>query len=136
MSRQPNLFETDLPPWEETEPQNEELVATIVFATGPDQPFDYTVPERLIDLLEAGRRVRVPFGRGDRLVTGYCVQVETKSVGARRLKALHSVVDKRTLASPAMLRLTKWMADYYLCSWGQVLETVVPAGACAVRPHA
>ena len=125
--RQPNLFDTDLPPWEE-DAQNEELVATVVFATGPDQPFSYTVPERLVDQLEAGRRVRVPFGRGDRLVTGYCVGVETKSVGPRRLKPLHSVVDKRTLVSPAMLRLTRWMADYYLCGWGQVLETVVPAG--------
>ena len=27
-----------------------------------------------------------------------------------------------------MLRLTQWIADYYLCDWGQVLETVVPAG--------
>jgi primosomal protein N' (replication factor Y) len=27
-----------------------------------------------------------------------------------------------------MLRLTRWMADYYLCSWGQVLEAVAPAG--------
>ena len=27
-----------------------------------------------------------------------------------------------------MLRLTEWMADYYLCPWGQVLEAVVPAG--------
>ena len=27
-----------------------------------------------------------------------------------------------------MLRLTHWMADYYLCPWGQVLGAVVPAG--------
>ena len=27
-----------------------------------------------------------------------------------------------------MLRVTRWMADYYLCPWGQVLEAVVPAG--------
>ena len=27
-----------------------------------------------------------------------------------------------------MLRLTEWMADYYLCPWGQVLDAVVPAG--------
>ena len=27
-----------------------------------------------------------------------------------------------------MLRLTEWMAEYYLCGWGQVLEAVVPAG--------
>ena len=27
-----------------------------------------------------------------------------------------------------MLRLTEWMAEYYLCPWGQVLEAVVPGG--------
>jgi primosomal protein N' (replication factor Y) len=27
------------------------------------------------------------------------------------------------------MRLTRWMADYYLCGWGQVLNAVVPAGA-------
>ena len=39
-----------------------------------------------------------------------------------------AVLDRRPLLSPAMLRLTRWMADYYLCPWGQVLEAVVPAG--------
>ena len=32
-----------------------------------------------------------------------------------------------------MLRLTRWMADRYLASWGQALETVLPA---VVRKHA
>ncbi len=27
------------------------------------------------------------------------------------------------------MRLTRWLADYYLCGWGQVLNAVVPAGA-------
>ena len=27
-----------------------------------------------------------------------------------------------------MLKLTRWIADFYLCSWGQVLDSVVPAG--------
>ena len=27
-----------------------------------------------------------------------------------------------------MLRLTQWIADYYLCDWAAVLEAVVPAG--------
>ena len=46
----------------------------------------------------------------------------------RRLKPLEAVVDDQPLVGPAMLRLTEWMADYYLCGWGQVLEAVVPAG--------
>lgn len=44
------------------------------------------------------------------------------------LKAIHSIIDPRPLLSPHMLSLTRWIADRYLCAWGQVLETVVPAG--------
>src|SRR5581483_10634263 len=38
-------------------------------------------------------------------------------------------VDTEVLLTPGLLRLTRWMADYYLCGWGQVLNAVVPAGA-------
>jgi primosomal protein N' (replication factor Y) len=51
-----------------------------------------------------------------------------KPAGGRKLKAVASLLDRGPLLSPAMLRLTRWMADYYLCPWGQVLEAVVPAG--------
>ena len=34
---------------------------------------------------------------------------------------------------PDMLALTRWIADYYACSWGQALDAVVPAG---VKKHA
>ena len=78
--------------------------------------------------MEAGRRVRVPLGRGNRLVTGYCVRLETKPLKRRPLKPVKDVVDRRSLTSASMLRLTEWIADHYLCGWGQVLEAVVPAG--------
>src|SRR4051812_1840534 len=115
---QQSLFDTQPAPWEQDD-QSEQCIATVVFATGPEQPFDYLVPNSLRDALEAGRRVRVPFGKGGRMVVGYCVRVETRPVGPRPLKELHSVVDRRTLLSPAMLRLTLWIAERYLCSWGQ-----------------
>ena len=34
-----------------------------------------------------------------------------------------------TSGSETLLKLTRWMADYYLCGWGQVLNIVLPAGA-------
>ena len=46
----------------------------------------------------------------------------------RNWKEIKSVVDAQPLLTPAMLRLTEWMSDYYLCPWGQVLEAVVPTG--------
>jgi len=124
---QQSLFETEPAPWEQDD-ASEHLVASVVFFTGPAEPYDYLVPDRLRAEAEPGRRVRVPFGKGDRLATGYCVRLETKPQGSRRLKPLESVVDARALVSQTMLRVTEWMADYYLCPWGQVLEAVVPAG--------
>lgn len=108
-------------------------MATVLFAEGPAGEFDYLVPEKLLGILEAGMRVKVPLGRGDRAMTGYCVRVESKPMGLRRLKEVRDLVDERNLLSPAMLRLTEWIAEHYLCPWGQVLEAVVPA---AVRGQA
>ena len=130
-AKQRSLFGDEQPaPWEEDD-RAEGLVATVVFATGPAGQFDYLVPDRLRESIEAGRRVRAPLGRGDRLVTGYCVQLETRPIGRRRLKPLHAVIDRSSLLSPSMLRLTRWIAEHYLCDLGQVLESVVPAGVRA-----
>lgn len=117
-------------PWE-LDDAWQALVASVVFSSGAGGEFSYRVPDDLAGLLEPGRRVQVPFGRGNRLVTGYCVGVENRDVGPRQLKAIAEVVDQRTLLSPAMLRLTRWMAEHYLCEWGQVLEAALPAGVRA-----
>ena len=69
-------------------------------------------------------------------MVGYCVRLEDRPAGRRRLKPLHSVLDQRSLLSPAMLRLTRWIADYYLCDWAAVLDAVVPAGVRSRGRHA
>ena len=132
--RQQSLFDTDPAPWE-LDDARQRLVASVVFPATPSGPFDYEVPDAMGSRLQVGCRVRVPFGRGNRPVVGYCVGLETRTLnsGGRRLKAVTGVVDDRSLLGPSMLRITQWMADYYLAAWGQVLQCVVPA---AVREQA
>jgi primosomal protein N' (replication factor Y) len=132
MSQQQSLFDLEPLQWE-VDDAAVQLVATVVLVGGPAGEFDYLVPAGLIEgraerRTEPGRRVRVPLGRGNRSVVGYCVALANKPVGSRRLKAVASVLDRQAILSPAMLRLTRWMAEYYLCPWGQVLDAVVPAG--------
>ncbi len=124
---QRNLFDAEPTPWELDE-QGEQLVAEVVFSANPWGPFDYSVPDALRATMAIGKRVRVPLGRGDRQLTGYCVKLENRRVGVRQLKPIAQVVDERSLLSTHMLRLTEWMADYYMCHWGQALDAVVPAG--------
>ncbi len=127
MTEQRHLFETEPEPWA-IDDQSQRRVASVVLSAGTAREFDYLVPEELCEVVEVGRRVQVPLGAANRLVTGYCVRVETKAAGRRRLKAIHSVLDQRSLLSPAMLRLTHWIAEHYLCDWATVLDAVVPAG--------
>ena len=127
VDHQPSLFEDDAAPWD-LDDRGEQVVATVVFPSGPGGEFDYSVPDRLHELLEPGRRVNVPLGRGNRLLDGYCIRLQTKPAGGRRLKAIESVIDKKSLLSPSMLRLTEWIAKEYLCELPQVLKAVVPAG--------
>jgi len=127
MSQQRSLFETAPPAWE-IDSADERRVATVVVPLRPLKPLDYLVPESLREQVQPGCRVRVPLGRSNRPVIGYCVDLAEQNSSGKQLKEICEIVDRRSLLSPAMLRLTRWMADHYLCPWGQVLDAVVPAG--------
>lgn len=124
--KQQQLFGPEPSPWELAD-QEDLVCAQLVFNRPIDKAFDYLVPDPIRGQLQAGQRVKAPFGRGDRLTIGYCVGLE-KPNRTDGLKTIHSIVDPRPLLSTQMLTLTRWIADRYLCAWGQVLETVVPAG--------
>ncbi len=132
MAREQKRLFDEPAPWEEDEHELRP-VASVVFPTGPSETFDYFVPNHLCTKVSLGCRVRAPLGRGNRSVTGYCVALEHRKPMVRALKSLVGVVDERSLLSRSMIELTRWIASRYLCSWGAVLETVVPA---AVRGQA
>ncbi len=108
----------------------------VVFNRPIEQVFTYRVPSRLKRIIQPGQRVRVPLGRGEHMAVGYCVQVDASVPGnldPARIKDVVEVLDPLPLIDDKMLELTRWMADYYACSWGQALDAVVPAG---VKKHA
>ncbi len=123
---QQNLFSDAGQPWEEDD-RRDRLIARVVFPEGPPEPYDYEVPEPLRPEIRAGQRVLAPLGRGDRPLVGYCVELTTKPELQRRLKCLSQIIDSTPLLTPSMLRLTRWMSEYYLCPWGDTLQTVLPA---------
>ncbi len=102
--------------------------AEIVFNRPLDHPYTYAVPEEFRGQLAVGSRVLVPFGQGNKPTTGFCVGL-TDEAPARTAKVLLEVHDREPIVTATLMKLTRWMADYYLCGWGQVLNAIVPAGA-------
>lgn len=126
MSRtaQRDLFgEPELPP-----PAPVGLFAEVVFNRPLDHTYTYAVPDTLRERIAVGKRVLTPFGKGDRPTSAFCVSL-SETGPQRPVKQVMQVVDEEVLLTPDLMRLTRWMADYYLCGWGQVLNAVVPAGA-------
>jgi primosomal protein N' (replication factor Y) (superfamily II helicase) len=110
--------------------------AGVVFNRPIEQVLSYHVPSRLERTIRPGQRLRVPLGQGNKLTVGYCVRVDDAApadLDSARIKDVVDVLDPSPLIDSKMLALTRWMADYYACSWGQALDAAVPAG---VKKHA
>jgi len=104
------------------------LFAEIVVDRPLDHAYTYEVSEEWKADIAVGKRVLVPFGKGGRQTIGFCVGLSTQAP-ERETKTVLRVIDDEPLLTDALLRLTRWMADYYVCGWGQVLNIVLPAGA-------
>ncbi len=99
--------------------------AEVVFPVPVDHGFTYRIPERFVDAISPGMRVLVPFGA--RKTTGFVVQLMDQS-DRQDVKDIDEVLDPVPLFSVEVLKLAKWIADYYLCGWGEVLKAALPAG--------
>jgi primosomal protein N' (replication factor Y) len=87
--------------------------------------FTYEVGPALSETLVAGSRVRVPFGR--RKVVGTVVEwPASPPEPGIEAKPIESVLRHMGPLPPALLELTRFVADYYLCSWGEAIETALP----------
>jgi primosomal protein N' (replication factor Y) len=90
--------------------------------------FDYRVPEGL--RLCPGMLVRVPFG--SRRLTGVVTRLMDHSE-AKGLKAVEAALEDTPSVSPKLLEFTRWVADYYLCGWGEALALALAPPAPARR---
>ena len=98
-------------------------IAQVVVGLPVEGPFDYAVPVSLQAHIQIGQRVTVKFGY--RLMMGYIVGFLEKS-SIEKLNVIDSVLDAVPVLSDETLRYTKEFSEYYGCSWGEAIETVLP----------
>lgn len=90
-----------------------------------DKTFQYILPDELLDVVEIGSQVNVPFGR--RRITGYVVNItDEASFDVERMKRIDSVVSRSVPIDSRMIKLAYWMKHNYGSTINQALKTVIP----------
>lgn len=88
--------------------------------------FTYRIPENLLEEAEVGKRVSVPFGR-NRILTGIIGEIHDRVPSSYEAKFIIDIIDDKPAVDLHHLKFWQWMADYYLCTPGEVMEAALPA---------
>ena len=92
-----------------------------------DKPYDYLVPEPLLEAAVPGVRVTVPFGRGNRTSEGM-ILARVQGEKVQGLKPLDSVLDSGPVLDGDGIALALWMRQRYFCTMFEAVKTILPAG--------
>ncbi len=92
-----------------------------------DKPFDYRVPEELEPLAVPGARVRVPFGRGNKMCEGIVLACGEDTL-ERRLKYVERVLDDAPILESSQIKLALWMRERFFCTVYDAVKAMLPAG--------
>lgn len=99
------------------------MIARVSLEIALRREFDYTIPPELAGKVDVGSRVQVPFG--PRKILGVVTAVAEES-GQTKLKPIIKIIGAQTLVTPKVLRLARWIGEYYCCAPEIALKSVLP----------
>ena len=99
------------------------MIAHVSLEIALRKEFDYSIPHELLGQVDVGSRVQVPFGA--RKVLGVVTAVAEESAHAN-LKPILKIIGAQTLVTAKVLKLARWIGEYYCCAPETALKSVLP----------
>jgi primosomal protein N' (replication factor Y) len=92
-----------------------------------DKVFHYAVPDSLVEKVQLGCRVIVPFGVSNKHMEAYVMGLtDHVDIPIKRIKQISSLIDEYPLIPSKMLKLVEWMKEKYICFYIDAIQTVIP----------
>ncbi len=91
-----------------------------------NQAYTYRVPSSLSNSVNIGSRVVVPF-HGNRLYTAIVSSVHNKAPIHYEAKYIINILDETPVVLESQINFWRWLADYYLCNIGDVMNAALPS---------
>jgi primosomal protein N' (replication factor Y) len=87
--------------------------------------FTYKVTQEQADFLQPGMRVAVPFGKS-KIYTALVHHSHTIAPEVYEAKDIHQILDEFPIVNIIQLKHWQWIADYYMCTVGEVFRSALP----------
>ena len=92
-----------------------------------DRTFQYLVPEEMREQLSPGMQVKIPFGNGNRFISGYVIRItDTPCYDLSRMKRIEAIEEGKNTVESKLISLAAWMRERYGATMIQALKTVLP----------
>jgi primosomal protein N' (replication factor Y) len=89
--------------------------------------FTYRIPYELNEVIQVGARVVVQFGQR-KVYTGLIARIHQKAPSAYQAKYILELLDEYPQVNQVQLEMFEWMASYYMCNIGEVMNAALPSG--------
>jgi primosomal protein N' (replication factor Y) len=89
--------------------------------------FTYRITKAEFDFIQPGMRVAVPFGKS-KIYTGLVYELHHNAPEIYEAKDIEQILDEAPVINPKQLELWEWIAQYYMCTLGDVLRAALPGG--------
>jgi primosomal protein N' (replication factor Y) len=88
--------------------------------------YTYRIPKQFNDAVEVGKRVVVQFGK-TKIYSAIIRNIHEKAPERYEAKYILDVLDEEIIVKAEQLALWEWIADYYLCQLGEVMQAALPS---------
>ena len=93
-----------------------------------DNLFTYKIPEFLVDGMQIGHRVLVPFGKGNKPIEAYVFSITDEKEVDINYKEIFDILDEYPIFKEEDINLIKWMRNRYLCTFMDCILLLHPKG--------
>lgn len=99
--------------------------AQIILPLNLKGTFTYQVPEELVEKIEIGMRVLVPF-RGKKIYTGIVADIHNENLETVKPREVISILDDFPILPKKQIDFWNWLSEYYLCNLGEIYRFSFP----------
>ena len=88
--------------------------------------YTYRIPYEMNGQVAVGKRVVVQFGKS-KIYTAIIAHITEQAPAKYEAKYIMDILDAEPIVNAAQLQFWTWLADYYLCNIGEVMNAALPS---------